>query len=266
MSERDEYWRRYAAGGYRKVEGCLEDVAVREIVSLAGVQRQLGIRGPVCEIGVHYGRSFILLHLLTQPGEISVAIDLYEQQRSGQKRQPQLLLNLRRHHGDPERVRIISEDSLKLTPERIVAACEGQPRFFSIDGSRCAENVCHDLVLAQQTLCDGGLVCVTDYFSERWPGVSEGVCRFMGQHDDLRPVAIGGNKFFMTRSTHLAQTYRDALALDFGSQARLTTVFGQSVLVVPALTLRQRLGRTRLWKAMRDTPVGDALRNARWLR
>jgi hypothetical protein len=68
----------YAANGNQQVEGWLLPTAVEIIRHLAGVQQELGIHGPACEIGVHHGRLFLLLHLLTIPPERSVAIDLFE--------------------------------------------------------------------------------------------------------------------------------------------------------------------------------------------
>ena len=258
----DRNCRRYVTTGWRKVEGWLSELAVLEIVSLAGMQRKLGICGPICEIGVHHGRTFILLHLLTQPGELSAAFDLYELQneRNGQERKRRLLENLRKHHGDLDRVRVVTADSLRLTPQRIVESCAGRPRIFSIDGGRCAKTTYNDLALARRTLCDGGLVSVTDYFSEGWPEVSEGVCRFMRDNGDLHPVVIGGNKFFLTTSKELGHVYRDALASAFGVQARWSVVFNEPVLLLTPLTYRHRIVRTRLWQTIRDTSVGRGLR------
>jgi hypothetical protein len=42
----------------------------------------MGITGNVAEIGVHHGRLFILLYLLTSPDERALAVDLF----SGQER------------------------------------------------------------------------------------------------------------------------------------------------------------------------------------
>ena len=55
-------------------------MAQQSIVALGSVQKHLGIRGAVSEIGVHHGRLFILLHLLTEASEASVAWDLFESQ------------------------------------------------------------------------------------------------------------------------------------------------------------------------------------------
>src|SRR5262245_20325013 len=72
----DEYLKR----GQRRVEGWLTPLAAEALVDLAGIQKRLEIRGPICEVGVHHGKLFILLHLLTIAPEASVGWDLFERQ------------------------------------------------------------------------------------------------------------------------------------------------------------------------------------------
>jgi hypothetical protein len=54
-----------------------------------------------------------------------------------------------------------------------------RPRLFSIDGSHTAEATWGDMVTAGMSIQEGGVIIVDDYFAEGWPGVSEGVQRFM---------------------------------------------------------------------------------------
>jgi len=134
-------------------------------------------------------------------------------------------------------------------------------KILFIDGGRSAQIICNDLSLAQRTLCDGGLVSITDYFQERWPEVSEGVSRFMQHEGEFHPVVIGGNKFILTVSNELARFYRDELTHMFGVQARPSVVFGEPVLLLTPLTFRRWVSQTRFWNTMRNTPVGAALRS-----
>jgi hypothetical protein len=260
---------RYARCGREKVEGWLSELATEMIVTAAETQRACGIQGPACEIGVHHGRTFILLHLLTQPCEISVAFDLYELQNenTGRERKARLIANLRTHHGDLDRVRIVTQDSMQLTPDRVIELCVGRPRLFSIDGGRTAAITYHDLVLAHDAVCDGGLVMLGDYFQEAWPEVSEGVCRFMQHHQDLVPVAIGGNKVIFAKSNAAACVYRDELARRFGAQIRMSMAFGHSVVLIRPLTVKLRIARSHAWRAVSNTSLGRVLRRlGGWLR
>jgi Methyltransferase domain len=255
-------YRRYARRGRKKVEGWLSALATQMIVTAAEAQQACGIQGPACEIGVHHGRTFVLLHLLTQASEISVAFDLFELQNesTGRERKARLTANLRAHHGDLDRVRIVTQDSTQLTPNRVIELCAGRPRLFSIDGGRTAAITYHDLVLAHDTVCDGGVVVLGDYFQEAWPEVSEGVCRFMQSHHDLVPVAIGGNKIIFAKSTSAACAYRDELACRFGAQVRMSTAFGHGVVLIRPLTIQLRVARSRIWRTVSNTSLGRALR------
>jgi len=240
-------YKSYARSGFRRVEGWVPELAMRMIVEITQIQSSRGVRGAACEIGVHHGRTFILLHLLTVADELCVGFDLYEQQQqAGQEREARLRANLQAHAGDPDRIRIVSQNSLQLQPPRIVELCAGQPRLFSIDGGRDARTIYNDLVLAHDTVCPGAVVMVDDYFQESWPEVSEGMCRFMAQSNrHLHPVAIGGNKIFLASSPEAAQTYRDELAVRFSGQSRWSVMFGERVLVVRPPTLRTRVGRMK---------------------
>ena len=253
---------RYASAGYRRVSGWLTPLAVEGFVLLMNTQRKLGIGGPVCEVGVHLGKTFILLHLLTANDEFSVAFDLYELQNEevGRERKRRLLEYLREHGGDAARVGIVTCDSLTLNPAQVEAACRGRPRIFSIDAGRSAGAVFSDLALAKDSIREGGIVSLTDYFQEGWPEVSEGAVRFMHERGGLHPVAIGGNKFYLTDSAGAAAKYQDALTSEFANRVRPSVVFGMPVLLLRPETLRTRVTRTKLWRAVRGTVLAARLR------
>jgi len=235
---------RYLASGFRRVHGWIPALALLEVACVAQLQRRFAIRGPVCEIGTHHGRMLILMQLLTEPDELAVGIDLHER--------AQLLHNLRAHGGDPARIRMIFDNSLNVSATRILETCCGQPRLFSLDGGRTVDTTHHDLTLALNTMCTGGVVFVDDYFQERWPEVSEGVCRFMLRDGGLYPVAMGGNKLFLTNSVAACQDYRDGLAALFPGQTRNSHMFGAPVLHIQPLTLRRRISRNPLWQLLRS--------------
>jgi hypothetical protein len=257
---------RYRTGGHAAVQGWLLPGAVDCICELCGVQAGLGVSGPVCEIGVHHGRLFILLHLLSSAGERALAIDQFERQdenvdQSGEGSRDQLLRNLQQHGCDLERIELLAENSLRLTTQRIIAACAGRPRLFSIDGGHTAEATRNDLTLAAGALCRGGLVILDDYFNASWPGVSEGACAWMRESDGrLLPVAITSNKFFFTNDAAAAATYRERL-VEGHPEARASTVFGEPVVCFEpvAPTLRRRVTAHPIWLAVRRTPVGRML-------
>ena len=256
---------RYRRRGHREVEGWLHEDAVELTCELAGLQRRRAIAGPVCEIGVHHGRLFILLHLLTTSDERALAIDLFEAQHenvdgSGEGDRARLLENLRRHGADLSRVEILAANSLRLEPRQIVEHCGGRPRLFSIDGGHTAELTCNDLRLAEATLCTGGLAIVDDYFNQAWPAVSEGTCRYMARPDAaLRPVGIGTNKFFLTNDASAADDYRRALQRAHPRSKR-SRVFGEDVVCIEPSRRVDRLRETAMWRALRETQLANWLR------
>jgi hypothetical protein len=65
--------KKYISSGYRTVDGWLSAIAIKSTAELGALQKRLGVSGAVSEIGVHHGRLFILLHLLTDAPEKSVA-------------------------------------------------------------------------------------------------------------------------------------------------------------------------------------------------
>ena len=265
---------RYCGTGNRAVEGWLAHGAISALCSLAQAQRGLGIEGPVCEIGVHHGRLFILLHLLSARDERSLAIDLFEAQdenvdRSGKGSREHLMDNLRTHGCDLGRIELLAENSLRLTATRIVELCRGMPRLFSIDGGHTAEATHNDMMLANEAVCDGGLVILDDFFNSAWPAVSEGACAFMRRAEaQLLPVAITANKFVFTKGEHAAETYRDNF-LRAWPGSKVSTVFGRKVVCFAAptrATLRQRVTASPRWIKIRQTPVGLALQKLkRWV-
>ena len=79
--DRERTLHAYAAEGYCTVEGWGIDAdLVRILLALDAAQAKAGISGNLLEIGVHHGRTFILLALMARPGESSFAIDLFDDQ------------------------------------------------------------------------------------------------------------------------------------------------------------------------------------------
>jgi Methyltransferase domain len=235
---------------------------------LAAAQRRLSVRGPVCEIGVHHGRLFILLHLLAATDQRSVAIDLFALQHenidhSGEGSLDMLLRNVQRHGGDLHRIKVVAENSRRLTAQLIVEACDGRPCLLSVDGGHMADISCHDLGLAHDAICEGGIVILDDYFNPAWPGVSEGTCRFMEHHNrHLEPVAITSNKFFMAHGTGPAESYREELLRRY-PHAKSSIVFGRPVLCFETPTPMERIVFSPAWRALRQTGLGRIIRRAR---
>jgi hypothetical protein len=215
---RGERLDRYAARGFWTVDGWLVPGAIRLTTALDRAQRVAGVRGHVCEIGVHHGAYFILLYLMRRPGERGIAVDVFERQElnvdgSGNGDLQAFRENVESHAGDTRDLVVIPEDSRTISSGDVLARAGGGIRLFSIDGGHTAELTEHDLRTASGTIVPGGVVVVDDYFNSGFPGVSEGVNRFFtgDAAAGIVPFAIGANKMFLTTASH-APEYIAALA------------------------------------------------------
>ncbi len=233
--------KKYISSGYRKVDGWLSAIAIKSTAELGALQKRLGVRGAVSEIGVHHGRLFILLHLLTDAPEKSVAWDLFESQYenadgSGHGDRRLLQTNLVKHGCDLSRIKINTVNSLTLTASRITAECESKVRIFSVDGGHSAESTYNDLNVATNSLCEGGVILLDDFFNADWPGVAEGACRYLHHcQRSLFPVAIVGNKFIFTNTKAMAKIYASALYdrnYGFSCRIKKSSVFGGETLTI----------------------------------
>ena len=259
----------YLHRGHKKVQGWFTFDALQVICKIAEVQQTEQLAGGICEIGVHHGRSFILLHLLSNPGEISIAYDLFEDQeqnkdQSGQGDRRIFIKNLERFHCDTDLIRIHSINSLELTSEMITAHADGKIRLFSVDGGHESEVVYHDLGLAEGSLVPGGVVIIDDFFDQRWPGVAEGTSKYMlNGKTGLMPFAIFEDKVVFTNDEQLRQKYiRQLMNLTPEYIVREMQFFNQAcvILFTSQNLLVDRIRQLRLWQQIKAGRTAGILR------
>ena len=221
---------RYVNGGFVHVDGWGVDAELIDIFrQIDAFQASQGVAGSLCEIGVHHGRTLILLALMRKPGERVVGIDLFESAQdqnldaSGSGSMQAVRVNLATHAPDIE-VDLITANSFDLTPddrEMLRGA-----RMFHIDGGHFMEVVLNDLALAQQMLGAGGVIVIDDYWHSGFPEVHEAVQRYFSTATALKavPFMTGKNKLFLAHSSHrdrIAAHFRGVLPLDRCKTIRL---------------------------------------------
>jgi hypothetical protein len=255
---------RYIHRGKFYVDGWLRTEAALTMVALTESQRRLGIAGGVAEIGVHHGKLFVLLYLLSRAPEKAVAIDLFEDQhlnidQSGNGDLAKFHRNLERH-ADSSRLVLHQGNSMELTGADLTRLADGPLRFFSVDGGHTAPLTEHDLATAEASIAEGGIIVVDDVFNEQWPGVGDGVRRYFERHRNLVPFAIGVNKTYFCRPSH-RDIYHNAAA-SAASAVTPTEFLGQPVayLHFSRPTLKDRLVGSVAWRRLRTTAVGQPLR------
>lgn len=198
--------------GHHDVNGWVTPGALSVIVTLASLQQRLGITGNVCEIGVHHGRFMIALSLLRGPGEKSLALDVFEDQdlnvdQSGKGDASIFMTNVKNWLGDQPDMLIMKADSLTVSGADVKGRLGGPVRLFSVDGSHTCEHTLNDLVIAEESVCEGGIVIVDDFFNPDWPGVPEAVIRYLDRPAEKRrlvPIGYGDNKLYLTTPSHVS--------------------------------------------------------------
>ena len=188
-----------------KIEGWIDLNLFHSIEAVNTIQVENEICGNICEIGVHHGRFFLLLHALKRAQEKSIAIDIFEDQflnidSSGQGSMDRLMENVELFGYDVESIKVHMGDSLVLSSDDILRLSEyTRLRLMSIDGGHTVEHTMNDLALASKLIVNGGVVFLDDFNNILWPEVREGFYKYMDRLNFvLAPFAYHANKLFLT--------------------------------------------------------------------
>jgi len=228
---------RYVAWPIRTVKGYLPRLDSQIIQALLTYQSENNIAGHLCEIGVHHGQLFFMLALARRPGERSLAIDLFEDDsynlntpHAGRSRA--LFENARRLGIKLSDEETFKTSSLDIDAAAILARTTGPVRFFSVDGGHEYRHVENDLVLAERTLTNDGVVAVDDFFNPYWPEVTFAAYDFLRKTPTFVPVAMTSTKMYLTPQA-VAKKYAAALAQrrDLARISRIQ-ILGNDILVM----------------------------------
>jgi hypothetical protein len=187
----------------RSVEGWVFPVDAFLFGLIDELQKQNHIRGHLFEIGVHHGKSALLLARMRRDDELLGVCDVFgrqdlNQDHSGEGSRELFLSNMKKLAPSADgNLRVFAKRSDELTSEETSTDC----RFFHIDGGHLPAVIYSDMVTAERAIGHAGVVSVDDVFNPNWPGVSEGFFRFMTEDKtELVPILIGANKVFLTRA------------------------------------------------------------------
>ncbi len=196
----------------KAINGWFDQDAARIFYFLNNLQREEGLFGNIFEIGVHHGKSALLLGIFIDPKKHKLIVnDIFDQQElnisnSGLGSKEIFKKNYLKFFNSDGGLQIIEKPSRELSVGDTSNSCI----FFSIDGGHSADETYNDLLTAKNALLNEGIIAVDDYFNAGFPGVSEGVCRFLIENEDFVPWIYCFNKLIIIKKTEV-NNYKEML-------------------------------------------------------
>ena len=180
---------RYLETGYASVVGMSSRFAAAVTARLMRIQTELGIIGPVGEIGTFEGRFFIAMAHALEPGEQALGIDLFDWPN------PEVLdrfeANCARHGVAADRKITWKTDSRIMKPVDILAKTGGKKlRLFHIDGEHSRDALTKDLDRATAVMMPEGIIVLDDMLHPGYPTLMVAVQNWLERNPDWCPLAI----------------------------------------------------------------------------
>lgn len=200
-------------GELTKVKGYIDPLDSFAFLAILEGQTANRLSGGVVEIGIFFGRSFLLMKKMAAPGEKALAIDLFNigEIRQGKSEQYWKFLEYANAVGLPmDEDMIIVGDSTRMDVDAITSRT-GPVCFFSIDGGHRLEHVEADSLLARDSLAEHGVIAFDDTFNPEWPEVTAGVIDFLRANQKTHvPFCVTNKKTYVCRHDWL-DTYREMI-------------------------------------------------------
>ncbi len=196
----------YLDEGYASVVGMSSRFAAAVCCGLMRIQTELGVGGPVAEIGPFEGRFFIALAHALAPSERALGIDLFDWPNA------QVIDRFEANcakHGVPAERRITwKADSRTMAPQNLLAKLGGErPRFVHVDGEHSRAALTRDLELATAVLAPGGVIVLDDMLHPGYPTLMVAVHEYLGRHPEMcvlciidRETVVAATKFVLCRT------------------------------------------------------------------
>lgn len=180
---------RYLETGYATVVGMSSRFAAAVSCGLMRIQTDLGVKGPVAEIGTFEGRFFIAMAHALADGETALGIDLFDWPN------PEVIDRFEANcttHGVPAEKRITwRADSRTMKPEDLLEKLGGERvRLFHVDGEHSRHALTRDLELATAVLGDGGVIVLDDMLHPGYPTLMVAVQDYLQRHPEMVVLSI----------------------------------------------------------------------------
>jgi predicted O-methyltransferase YrrM len=192
-----------------EVSGWLADEAADFTLHLCRLQGAMGNLSSILELGVYRGKYLSLLAAAGQYTDATiVGVDAFLE-RIGEKVTPEAqhlvaesiaksIQNVAPRSREPI---LVWAFTTEVTQSSLLSHSARGYDFISIDAGHEADDVAHDVALAESLMTDGAILAADDVYNQKIPGVMEGLCRhFHHSNCDLAPFAWSGNKLFFCKS------------------------------------------------------------------
>ena len=211
---------RYLERGYDTVVGMSSRFAAAMTCGMLRLQGELGVTGPIAEIGAFEGRFFIAMAHALADGETALGIDLFDWPNA--EVIDRFEANCLKHGVAPGRRITWKADSRALKPEDVLAKLGGRrPRLFHIDGEHSRAALARDLELATAVIAPGGLIVLDDMLHPGYPTLMVAVHEYLARHPEMvvlaiidRETIVAATKFVLCEATWFKR-YEERFLEDF---------------------------------------------------
>ena len=210
-----------------EIDGWFFPLDQRAFLEIFNAQNQLQIKGDVVEIGVHHGKSLVLLSLLKSADERLLGFDLFH--ADSQEKTEQNIHT----HGESTGLSLVKGLTSDIARADLDSLLPKPLRFLHIDAGHEYHEVLEQLVLFSPYLSDHGIIAMDDYQDREFPGIEAAVLDFAEIDRPRRfvPFLASGNKLFMC-CAQFANIYQLSLLGRLGDTWRLTRVKDFNVLIM----------------------------------
>jgi hypothetical protein len=213
---------RYLAAGYESVVGMSSRFAAAVTCGLMRIQTELGVTGPIAEIGTFEGRFFIAMAHALAEGETALGIDLFDWPNA--EVMDRFEANCAKHGVPLERRITWKADSRSMQPEDLLAKLGGRRvRLFHVDGEHSRHALTRDLELATKVLAPGGVIVLDDMLHPGYPTLMLAVQAYLEAHPEMcvlciidRETIVAATKFVICHHDWFKR-YEERLLEDFKS-------------------------------------------------
>jgi hypothetical protein len=194
----------------REVEGWFYP---KDIIITHGILNELqNPIGDICEIGVAYGKSAIMISQFKGQNNFYLYDIFTEEARV-------IAENNIAKFGSSSNLVWRLQDTTQLNTENVVFV--NDLRFLHIDGCHEHSAVLSDLMLFSNKMKDNGIIAIDDFQDQEYPGVNSAAFEFSlskANYKNWRVFAIGDNKAYMCQKKY-AERYQRAL-VDYIEKAK----------------------------------------------